>query len=357
MGLRDAGDEVHSQAVARRSLARGFAIVTLALLIGAGAALAVPFWGAKQSMPADTDPGSLKPGEFVWEGAAVPAGPIVVVVSLTEQRAYVYRNGIRIGASTASTGKAGHRTPTGVFTILQKDKDHHSKKYNNAPMPYTERLTWDGVALHAGGLPGYPSSHGCVHLPSEFARLLFEISPMGMTVVVADEHEAPDIVAHPAAIAPVSATSGAVEVEARLGADETQRWEPDKSPEGPVSVLMSGADRRVLVFRNGVEIGRAKLGVRDPETPLGTHAFVMLDGATPQSSAPRWVAVGIPGHMTDDRKPLESESVDRVQIPSEFRRSVAGVLSPGATLVVTDAAVLEQTTGPTLNVLNGFLPE
>ncbi len=73
-----------------------------------------------------------------------------------------YRNGVRIAVSTCSTGKKGHETPTGVFTILEKDKDHHSSTYNNAPMPNMNRLTWSGVALHAGNLPGYPASHGCV---------------------------------------------------------------------------------------------------------------------------------------------------------------------------------------------------
>lgn len=346
-----------------RSGVRGIAVACAIGWLAFGPAHAVPFWGARQSMPADTDPAALKAGEFVWEGAAVPAGPIVVVVSLAEQRAYVYRNGIRVGVSTASTGKPGHGTPTGVFTILQKDKDHHSKTYNNAPMPYTERLTWDGVALHAGGLPGYPSSHGCVHLPSEFARLLFEVSPMGMTVVVADAHEAPDLVVHPAAIAPVSATTGATEVEPRLAADQELRWEPEKSAAGPVSLLMSAADRRVLVFRNGVEIGRAKIELRDPEVPLGTHAFVMLDGRAAGSATgaiasaqPSWVAVGIPGHMEEAHRPLDPAAIDRVRLPQPFQRSVAEILSPGATLVVTDSPVLEHTTGSTLNVLNGDGP-
>jgi hypothetical protein len=126
------------------------AVLTLAV---ASSSLAEPFWGAKASQPVETTPSSLKPGDFIWEGDAVPSGPILVVVSLPEQRAYVYRNGIRIGVSTVSTGKPGHRTPTGIFTVLQKDKDHRSKTYNNTPMPYTERLTWDGVALHAGGCP------------------------------------------------------------------------------------------------------------------------------------------------------------------------------------------------------------
>ena len=110
--------------------------------------------GAKTSAVLDTDINSLKPGEFIWAPQLAPEGPITLVVSLSDQRAYVYRNGVRIGASTVSTGKKGHETPTGVFTILQKNAKHFSNKYNNAPMPYMQRLTWDGIALHAGKLPG-----------------------------------------------------------------------------------------------------------------------------------------------------------------------------------------------------------
>jgi L,D-transpeptidase catalytic domain/LysR substrate binding domain len=89
--------------------------------------------------------------------AAVTTGPVVMVVSITEQRAYVYRNGKLIGATTVSTGRPGHPTPIGVFTVLQNQKEHRSTIYEGAPMPYMERLTWDGIALHAGGLPGYPA--------------------------------------------------------------------------------------------------------------------------------------------------------------------------------------------------------
>lgn len=339
------------------------ALLLAAVLCAPLAARAVPFWGAKASQPAGTDPAKLKPGEFVWSADAVPSGPIVVVVSLTEQRAYVYRNGIEVGVTTVSTGRPGHATPTGIFTILQKDKDHHSSKYNDAAMPWAERLTWDGVALHAGGLPGYPSSHGCVHLPSEFARLLFQISPMGMTVVVAAEREAPEDVVHPAAIAPVDATTGAEDELPRLAADEDQRWQPDKSPQGPVSILMSGADQRALVFRGGVEIGRARLAIRDPRTPLGTHAYVMLEGAgdgkdgwAPGEPNPRWQAVGLTGYAGAKAQPAGASPLDRLSLPPGFAKSVYGILAPGATLVVTDEAVLEQTTGPSLNVLNADPP-
>src|SRR5579862_6651243 len=168
----------------------------------------VPFWGAKASVPIDTPISQLKKGEFLWMGEAVSTGPVVMVVSITEQRAYVYRNGILIGATTVSTGRPGHVTPTGVFTVLQKQKEHRSTIYDGAPMPYMERLTWGGVALHAGGLPGYPESHGCIHLPSEFARLLFAISPSGMTVVIASDATAPESVSHPGYLAPVKNVGG-----------------------------------------------------------------------------------------------------------------------------------------------------
>lgn len=94
----------------------------LALVISITEIHGVPFWGAKQSSPADTPIETLKPGEFIWEENLEPGGPIAIVVSLPEQMAYVYRNGLRIGVTTVSTGKKGHRTPTGVFTILNKDK-------------------------------------------------------------------------------------------------------------------------------------------------------------------------------------------------------------------------------------------
>ena len=107
----------------------------------------------------------LKPGEFTWHPDRQPKGPVAVVISIPEQRVHVYRNGVRIAVSTCSTGKPGHETPTGVFVVLQKDKYHKSSTYNDAPMPNMNRLTWSGIALHAGKLPGYPASHGCVRLP------------------------------------------------------------------------------------------------------------------------------------------------------------------------------------------------
>lgn len=336
----------------------------LVLALVAAPSAAVPFWGAKASSPADTAPAALKPGEFVWDPGIAPEGPIVVVVSLTEQRGYVYRNGVEVGYTTVSTGKPGHETPTGIFTILQKDKDHHSSKYNDAAMPYQERLTWDGVALHAGGLPGYPSSHGCVHLPSKFAEDLFGASHMGMTVVVVDAKTAPADVVHPAALAPVDPTTGADDVEARLQAGEPSRFEPEKSPDGPVSLLMSAADERIIVVRNGIEIGRARLAVSEPQKPFGTHAFIVKDGTAPGgtsvllagAAARNWMAVPMPGYRDAAGSELPHLVGGRMRMPQDFARSLYPLLVPGTTLLVTDAPIVEESSGRKLTVMGAGNP-
>jgi hypothetical protein len=329
-------------------------ILPVLLLVAAVDCAATPFWGAKHSSPADTSPAHLKPGEFVWEGQLEPKGPVVVVVSLPEQMAYVYRNGVRIGVATVSSGKRGHRTPTGVFTILNKDKHHHSKTYGNAPMPYSERLTWDGVALHAGGLPGYPSSHGCVHLPSEFARQLFGITHNGTTVVIAGESTVSREVAHLAILAPVDAATGAPESEAALARHEESRWEPEASPEGPLALVVSATDRRVIVLRNGKEIGRARVEIENPGQPLGTHAYTLLAGG--DSQHPRWSAVGLPGHAAESKGLLDRDAAARIHMPRGLSRRLNPMLEPGTTMLITDAPVLEHTTGPSLSVMGSGLP-
>src|ERR1700678_669979 len=221
----------------------------------------VPFWGAKASVPIDTPINQLKKGEFLWIGDAFTAGPVVMVVSLTEQKAYVYRNGILIGATTVSTGRPGHLTPTGVFTVLQKQKEHRSTIYDGAPMPYMERLTWGGVALHAGGLPGYPESHGCIHLPSEFAKDLYDVSPPGMTVVIADAASEPTWVTHPGYLAPISIVGGKAVDGDPQGSSDQDRWQPEASLSGPVSIVLSGRSQSIVVYRNGIGTGRARISV------------------------------------------------------------------------------------------------
>lgn len=130
----------------------------------------------------------LRPGEYRWnEAAAAGDAPVRILVSLPLQRAFVFRGDALVGISTVSTGEPGYDTPTGTFPILQKRRDHRSNLYDDAPMPWMQRLTWDGVALHAGQVVDGPASHGCVRLPAAFARRLFAITALGTTVTIVDE--------------------------------------------------------------------------------------------------------------------------------------------------------------------------
>ena len=124
----------------------------------------------------------LEPGDFRWAGDMPTSGPTEVVISLSDQMAFVYRGGALVGVTTVSSGKTNHETPTGVFPILAKKKDHKSSKYDDAPMPYMQRLNQYGVAIHGGALPGYPASHGCIRLPMKFAAKLFTMTQTGNEV-------------------------------------------------------------------------------------------------------------------------------------------------------------------------------
>lgn len=126
----------------------------------------------------------LAPGQYKWASTIPSAGPTKIVISLTDQMGYVYRAGQLIGVTTVSSGRTDHETPTGVFPILGKEKVHHSKNYDNAPMPFMQRLNQYGVALHGGLNPGYPASHGCVRLPMKFAARLFELTQPGNPVII-----------------------------------------------------------------------------------------------------------------------------------------------------------------------------
>lgn len=167
---------------------------------GIGLALAaVPPAIAQQVHAAGTDEVLLRNGQWAWlEQAAYQKtggpGAVSILISLPGQIAYVYRDGVLIAASTVSTGKRGKSTPAGEFTILQKRVFHRSNLYSNAPMPFMQRLTWTGIALHAGHLPGYPASHGCIRFPREFAQRLFEITELGGQVsIVGYEVEDPRV--------------------------------------------------------------------------------------------------------------------------------------------------------------------
>ena len=292
---------------------------------------------AQPAIAIDPDPSALKRGEYVWHPEIAPAGPVVVVISLDEQRAYVYRNGVGIGVSTISSGKKGHETPAGVFTILQKEKIHYSDKYNDAPMPYMERLTWDGVALHGGTLPGYPASHGCIRLPQAFAQNLFDVTSRGITVVVASAKSAPSSIVHPAMLAPVTAVGQSRSTPEQ---DQPYSWDDAVVPEGQISILVSTRDRAVFVFRDGIQLGTARFTDPEPIRIGGSVLYVMgetleyepspLDPTRPRH---QWTAYPIATRA--DPQPLVDVAAT-FRLPEEFARRIYDILVPGTTVLVTD---------------------
>lgn len=261
----------------------------------------------------------LKPGQFIWAPDVAPEGPVLLVVSLATQRAVLYRNGVPIAISTVSTGKAGHDTPTGVFTVLQKQVEHYSNLYDNAPMPYMQRLTWGGVALHGGNLPGYPASHGCIRLPQEFAKKLYGVTRLGMTVVITEEAGVPKL-------APAGDPADAGFAPGPADAEVT--WRPEVASSGPVSIVISAADRRVVVLRNGKVIGSAPVAFGEPVQ--GTTAYVLRGGA---GQPAQWMSVALGGSAAGE--PVPQGFWQRFEVDDAFRKAVAGIVAPGTTIVLT----------------------
>jgi hypothetical protein len=306
-----------------------------------------------------------------------PEGPVVVVVSLVEQRVHVYRNGVRIGVSTASSGKKDFETRTGVFPILERQTEHFSNLYDEAPMPFMLRLTWSGTALHAGKIPGYPASHGCVRLPLSFAEKLFDSVRRGTIVVVADNASHPPEVVFPGWLAPVDAVTGAPLDPAANALSEI--WVAQAAAtEGPLSLVLSTRDRRLTVLRNGVEIGHAeaalsgepgagprRLALRiDPPPPMPTpiDSATLLPAALPEPAVlpviPRldWQALPDPvpppakkgdaavanGAKGTTPKPVDAGATTaplrtgQLQVSEYFALQLRTVLPAVATLVVID---------------------
>ena len=145
-------------------------------------------WGytnrAQQALMTKFGVAGFKAGDYVWTNKKLPKGTTEVVISLSRQTAYVYHRGDLVGASSVSTGMRGKETPVGRFPVMEKKRDHKSNRYSNAPMPYMQRLTDYGIALHGGELPGYPASHGCIRLPIEFAKKLYALTDLDDMVYI-----------------------------------------------------------------------------------------------------------------------------------------------------------------------------
>ena len=276
----------------------------------------------------------LRTNEYTWHPENSPRGPVLVVISLPEQQAYVYRNGFLIGRTTISSGRAGHRTPTGVFTVLEKQRKHYSSIYKGAAMPYMERLTWSGIALHGGQLPGYPDSHGCVRLPKEFSELLFGVTRVGTTVVVANESSDSALVTHPGPLMAKPAVMKNLKLEKLNGLEF--RWHPERALKGPMSIVISEADRQVVVFRNGEPIGRARFEVQG-SYPFPTAVFSYLGRENDEN---RWLGAGRDAAETEK---MLTDLRSHIVVAPAFRDFAQSALQPGDTMSVVPFPILPRT--------------
>lgn len=290
----------------------------------------------------------LANGEFNWHPERSPSGPLLIVVSLPDQLVHVYRNGVRIAASTCSTGKPGHGTPSGVFKILQKDKHHHSSTYNNAPMPNMNRLTWSGVALHAGNLPGYPASHGCVRLPLKFSELLFGITRLGVTVVIADAHSQPASVIHPGLVLGDYARHEFDAVDAAV--KHPSNGEGHHDHPNPTSVVVSGTDRRMTVWEGHRIAAEGPVEIAEPHRPLpeSVHKLVLTD---PAKGDLHWTSMT---HGTNDHGDLGRE-LRRIKAEPSVREEMRKRMHHGMTLVTTHGSSTEaHRTEPGFVIMDGI---
>ena len=297
------------------------------------------------------DVANMIPGDFTWHPERAPQGAVAVICSIPEQRVHVYRNGIRIGVSTCSTGREGHATPTGVFTVLQKDADHRSSTYNNAPMPNMNRLTWGGIALHAGNLPGYPASHGCIRLPLEFSALLFEITHIGTPVIISGSRNDPWELVHPGFV-----LSGLAEGDMENAVNELDaQSHPSDWTEGaeyPVtSVLVTREDRKVVLMEDGREIYEGRIDLSD-DRELGEHVLVVQGS---RDTGLHWTGLT---HHPDPEHPLwpEEQVLNRLSVPAEFSALLTAKLHPGLVMIVSDlAATPDRRSGEDFVIMTGEL--
>ena len=269
-------------------------------------------------------------------------GTLQLVVSIGHQRVTLYSNGVRVAQAPVSTGRSDHPTPTGVFSVIEKDRWHRSNLYDNAPMFFMQRLTWSGVAMHEGILPGVPASHGCIRLPREFAARLWGTTKLGVRIVVAYQDVVPQDFSHPALFtgkpsleqtppptpqpkpidnlvafnarferlrptivfdAPRDAPTGLIRLEAPAEPPAITGSVVEPAPVrlaaappkyGPhVAVFVSRKEKKIFVRQGFAPLFELPIEIAQPEVPFGTHVFTALE--LKDDGAVRWNLMSMPG--------------------------------------------------------------
>ena len=320
----------------------------------------------------------------------VAKGPLQIIISIADQRISVYDDGTLIARSSVSTGVQGHPTPVGVFSIIGKELWHRSNIYSAAPMPYMQRITWSGIALHAGVLPGHPASHGCIRLANDFAIRLWRLTKRGTRVIIAHHDVHPVQIASPRLFSKSKTASSSQEpsVDAFAGKDaltlaiSPTPLVPNTQSQGatnllpatgvgqqkkavPISVFVSRKLSKLFVRQGFTSLFDVPIKIKNPDEPLGTHVFTLLE---PQSKGAlfRWNVVSMrakvsgtsaslnkkpkapvqatSGTVRSDRLPdSASAALDRVEIPRDEVGRISQLLTPGSSLILSDYELSTET--------------
>jgi hypothetical protein len=323
-----------------------------------------------------------------------PKGPLQIIISIADQRISLYDNAALIARSSVSTGVEGHPTPLGVFSVISKQRWHRSNIYSAAPMPYMQRVTWSGIALHAGVLPGYPASHGCIRLTNAFAIQLWHLTKRGTRVIIAHDDVRPVEIANPhlfeskPKVASGSSNPQAASVAgngiitaaktyapsmSNVATQEAANLQvPDSAPAGvapqqivPISVFVSRKLSKLFVRKGFTPLFDISVTIKNPAEPLGTHVFTAMEFPN-ESKAIRWTVVSMPeelprtsadsikGRKTPAKRTVETAppmpstveanaALDRIEIPQDVVERISELLTPGSSLIVSDYGISDET--------------
>ena len=341
----------------------------------------------KSHEPKEADRGGKEPA------VEIPKGPQQIFISINQQKLHFYSNGVHVADTSIATGVAAHPTPYGVFSIIQKQIFHRSNLYSNAPMPYLQRITGSGVAMHEGRDIGHPASHGCIRMPHDFAVRLYRLTKLNTRVIIAraelrpaefaDPHlfvhkERPPEIATPVAneLEPVAAKPAELAVHANAlsppsqsdavtpPADapatkpdpKTENAAPgaDASPAGaaaprtpptptdlakiavakkiPISIFVSRKRQRLYIRQQFEPLFDVPVTIAEPESPLGTHVFTALEFIGPEHTALRWNVVSLPGEPPKRVRYVEErrDRHGRVRRRRKFRSRFSSAASGNA---------------------------
>ncbi len=299
------------------------------------------------------------------EPTPAPKGPLQIIISIADQKISVYSGDVLAARSAVSTGVPGHPTPMGVFTVIQKQRWHRSNLYSAAPMPYMQRITWSGVALHAGVLPGYPASHGCIRLTEDFAIHLWQLSKLGNRVIIAREDVRPIEISHPqlfgqkrkpdlpvslgtpgevlktaqttavpaaddfikpvkvagiaADASPPSPPATAAQPSGTEGGPKVEPNPPTPKVE-PISIFISRKQEKLFVRQGYAPLFESAVTIRNPERPLGTHVFTAIEFKG-NSGAMRWTVVSFPDEASNRSERVRIEPGQSRRPERETKRS------------------------------------